>query len=83
LAAMIWLPRCQVRISVNMIAAISSVTHPPLGTFGRLATKNVLSTPRKRSTPTAIFQRAQCHRARATTRNRTVVMMNVPVTATP
>ncbi len=76
-------PRAQVIITVNTEAAIKRGTQAPWGTFVRFEANNVISIPPNTIPATTSFSLRQCQRARATTRNRDVVITNVPVTATP
>ena len=70
-------------MTVKTAAATSRVNQPPWAIFVRLAAKNVSSTSPKTTATTAMRQRGHCHCTRATDSSSTVVMTNVPVTATP
>ena len=77
-------PRCHVVSTTNTTPAIASGNQPPWRIFGRLAVKNVEVDEqedgrRSRSRPTAGF----FHSTRTTTKNSTVSIASVPVTAIP
>ena len=76
-------PRCHVVSTTNTTPAIASGNQPPCSTFGRLAEKKVRSTSRKKPPP-AIATHAGCfHSTRTTTKNSSVSIASVPVTAMP
>src|ERR1039458_6826942 len=68
---------------VNTPAAISNGNHPPWTTLRKLAEKKSTSMLNKRQPIGATFQRGLRQRTWRITRNKIVVVMNVPVTATP
>ena len=76
-------PRCHVISTVKITAAITSGNQPPCGTFVRLAPKNARSTMRKPPAPASTSHSGLCHSIRTTTKNSTVSIASVPVTAIP
>ena len=76
-------PRCQVVSTTNTTSAISSGNQPPWSTFGRFAAKNVRSTVRNAAAPRTASHSGLCQMARTTTKNSTVSIASVPVTAIP
>ena len=76
-------PSCQVVITVTMTMAMTSGSQPPCTTLVRLAAKKVSSTP-PNTTPIRIrLHLGQCQLDPARIRNRVVVRISVPVTASP
>ena len=76
-------PRCHVVSTTNTSAAIASGNQPPCSIFGTLAAKNVRSTIRKAAAPAIASPTGFFHRMWTTTKNRTVSIASVPVTAMP
>ena len=70
-------------ITTATIVATSSGSHPPWVTFVRFADTNTTSSGAKSKATSAMRQRGHFHFVSASTRNITVVMMNMLVTATP
>lgn len=64
------------------MAATRGISQPRWVTLVRFAARKVSSVLPKTSPAGTGRQVGQCHRARATTRKRVVVMRNVPVKAT-
>ena len=62
---------------------MASGNQPPCSTFGRFAAKNVRSTIRKPAAPAIDSPSGFFHRMWTTTKNRTVSIASVPVTAIP
>ena len=76
-------PRCHVVSTRNTTAAIASGNQPPWTTFGRLAVKNVRSTIRNAIAPVTASRFGLPHTMWTTTKNSTVSIASVPVTAIP
>jgi hypothetical protein len=68
---------------MKIASAIASGNQPPVATFGTLAARNARSTVRKTTAPSSASQVGRRQSARATTRNRIVSTVIVPVTAIP
>jgi hypothetical protein len=70
-------------MTVNTAAAMASGRKPPWTIFARLAEKNATSTGPMTTAASTIAHTGQRQRRRATVRNSTLVMRNVPLTAIP
>ena len=78
----IW-PRRQLIITIDTTNPTASGSQAPCSTLAMLELKNATSTVRNRIATGASLRLAVPHRNLATARNRMVLRMNVPVTATP
>ena len=77
------LPRFQVVMKVNTVAATKMGNQPPLVSFVRLVPQNARSTVSNRIPIAATRHMGHFHRSRATTHHRMVVIVIVPVIPTP
>ena len=76
-------PLRQVIITPAMTRPTASGSQAPSVILARFEVKNATSTVRNRVPRMASLHRGVFHSARATARNRIVLRMKVPVTATP
>jgi hypothetical protein len=80
---MSWRPRCQVVISVNIAAPMSSGNQPPSSTFTALAEKNTMSTRKKKPVAATHSGSGSRQAWRMTKKVMTVVIVMSSVTAMP